>query len=345
VTAAVSERLANGSLFPGGRTRVEEQLQERLIAFFPAGERCHFLKTGSEAVAWAVRLARRSTGRLPVVRVGFHGWHDGLADGAVQWNDWDRAPVGLEIVPGSLDLRDFYLPASAHDLSIIVDLLLATPYAALLVDPIQLAEPGPDLSLLRMACDRSGAVLILDETKTAFRIAMGGVQQLTGVQADLTIAGKAMANGLPLSCVIGRTDLLGRAARAKGTFSSELSAIAASLATLAVMDEVEGCTRIAATGGQLIEGLNRVLLGHPAGKHLKAVAFRWPAMPHVHAKCDDAVAQRCRTEVLRDTAIGGALLLDKHTSFVGITHTAADVGFTTEAFAAALDSWLARQGS
>jgi glutamate-1-semialdehyde 2,1-aminomutase len=208
---------------------------------------------------------------------------------------------------------------------------------------MQLSEPASDLRSLRAACDRTGSVLILDETKTAFRIAMGGVQELTGVKADLTIAGKAMANGLPLSCVVGRAELLGRRSRAKGTFSSELAAMAASLATLAVLDDVDGCARITEIGGQLLDGLQRVLADHPVGQYLSAVPYRWPAMPHVHARSDDPIGQRCRTTVLRETAMRGALLLDKHPSFVGITHTKADVMSTTDAFRAAADSWVARR--
>jgi glutamate-1-semialdehyde 2,1-aminomutase len=343
VVEAVTDSLRSGNLFPGGRSRTEHALADRITSLFPGSDRCHFLKTGSEAVAWAVRLARRATGRRAVLRVGFHGWHDGLAQGQAQWNDWDWTEVVPGTEPGGLDLPEFYHPAGSQDLVSHLEDLLNRGFAGVLLDPIQLRHPERDLLQVRQACDRAGTLLILDETKTAFRIAMGGVQELTGVRADLTVAGKAMANGLPISSVVGPTELLGRQARAKGTFSSEQSAIAASLATLSVLDERDGCVRIAETGSRLIDGLNGVLAGHPVGQYLRAVPYRWPAMPHVHAPRDNPIAQECRTAVLRATAVGGALLLDRHASFVGLSHGEEEVEMTIDVFGRAADAWTEQE--
>jgi hypothetical protein len=105
------------------------------------------------------------------------------------------------------------------------------------LDPIQLSIPEIELRQLRTACDDTRTLLILDETKTAFRVALGDVQELHGVAADVTVAGKAMANGFPLSSVLGPANIVrAPGTRIKGTFSNERVVLAAAKATLDILE-------------------------------------------------------------------------------------------------------------
>lgn len=203
VVNAVHRQLLEGTLLPGD-SAIESALAQRLIPLFPGSEACVFLKTGSEAVAAAVRFARIATGRSQVLRVGFHGWHDGLIDGKVGWHNWDNVRSSSPPVPGALSLGyQTGLARAVADIEHRIRGPEGERFAALVLDPIQVPDPERDLPRLRAACSDTGTVFILDETKTAFRVALGGVQARHRVRADITVAGKALANGMPLSSVLG----------------------------------------------------------------------------------------------------------------------------------------------
>lgn len=321
------------TLLPG-RSDIEHTLRERLLAHYPAADTCVFLKTGSEAVAAAIRFARAHTGRRTVLRVGFHGWHDGLIDPKIGWHNWDNVRTPASDPPG-------VPPAAASGVEIdhartsddIAGRLHATDKPALatvVVDPIQLTDATRDLPRLRRACDDAATFLVLDETKTAFRVAPGGVQALYQVHADLTVAGKALANGLPLSSVLGPADLVRpKATRVKGTFSGERAALAAAHATLDALENDDLCTRLDAIGAALIAAVNDALADTPMSHLVTAVPYRWNAMPHLHAATDDPTALHARHQLVASCQQRGVLLLDGHNSFVNAAHNHDDIGRTT----------------
>ena len=333
VANAVHRQLLEGTLLPGD-SAIESALAERLVALFPGADTCVFLKTGSEAVAAAVRFARIATGRSQVLRVGFHGWHDGLIDGKVGWHNWDNARSSSPPVPGALAHGyETGTGRAAADIEHRVRQPAGEQLAALLLDPIQVPDPERDLPRLRAACSDTGTVFILDETKTAFRVALGGVQARHRVRADITVAGKALANGLPLSSVLGPAELICRKrARVKGTFSAERAALAAAHATLDVLENEDVCAHLSTIGSALIDSVNEVLQGTAAGGLVQAVPYRWNCMPHLHASSYDVQAQECRHALVADIMAHGALLLEKHNSFVNAAHTIDDVDMTADAF-------------
>lgn len=341
VADAVHHQLLEGTLLPGG-SPIARSLSKRLIALFPGAEACVFLKTGSEAVAAAARFARLNTRRSRILRVGFHGWHDGLIDGKVGWHNWDNVRASSLPVPGALAYGfEISQARTTAEIAYRVRHPNSSPFAALLIDPIQLSCPEIDLPLLRAACSDMATLLILDETKTAFRIALGGAQEVCGIRADLTVAGKALANGLPLSSVIGASDLIRtKDTRIKGTFSGERSALVAAHTTLDVLETEQVCEHLSAIGSALIEAVNGVLRGSSAGGLVTAVPYRWSSMPHLHADTDNAQAQECRRAIVAGAMARGALLLEKHNSFVCAAHTFEDIQSTAEAVRGAVDDWL-----
>jgi len=203
----------------------EVELAERLCDRIPCAEQVRFLKTGSEAVSAAVRLARAATGRDLVVGCGYFGWHD-----------WASRSAG---VPEGV--RQLYREVPFDDVPALEAACRAAgaSLAAVVIEPV--IERVPSLEWLQSArrlCDELGAVLVFDEVKTGFRFAVGGYQEVADVTPDLATFGKALANGFPLSAVVGRQEIMEIAG--KTWISSTLAGEAMSLsAALAVLDTYE----------------------------------------------------------------------------------------------------------
>ena len=244
VLAAVGEAAARGTSY-GAPTEGEVELAAEVCERFDSVEMMRMVNSGTEATMSAVRLARAATGRERVVKFagGYHGHVDGLLAEAGS----GLATQGIPASPG--------VPAAQaaativvgwNDLDAVEAALAEHEVAAILAEPIP-ANMGlvpPDdgfLAELRRLADEHGALLVLDEVISGFRVARGGAQELLGVRADLTIMGKVIGGGLPAAAYGGRRDLLSRVAPAgdvyqAGTLSGNPLAVAAGLATLAQLD-------------------------------------------------------------------------------------------------------------
>lgn len=233
-------------------TRLEAEVAERLIAMIPCAESVRFVKSGTEACEAAVRIARIATGRDVILSIGYHGWsavfdaakseHPGVPDEFarvihdVPYNDLDAAAK----------LFDF---ADAHG--------FLGRVAAILMEPTLIDAPAPGyLQAVRDLCHRYGALLIFDEMVTGFRWANGGAQEYFGVTPDLACFGKAIANGYPLSCVVGRRDLMAHATYASSTFGGEAVSLAAAGATLDFYKAQPVTKRMWEIGSYFIAGFN-----------------------------------------------------------------------------------------
>jgi glutamate-1-semialdehyde 2,1-aminomutase len=247
VTAAVIEAAQRGNVSALSTWR-EVELAERLCTMIPCAERVQFLKTGAEAVAAAVRLARVYTGREQVIACGYFGWHDWCSDAAgvplavrrtVDWVPFDEI--------GALDLA---VTAAG------------TSLAAIVIEPVIEQAPSAEwLQKARELCDKHGAVLIFDEVKTGFRVATGGYQEVCGVTPDLAAFGKAMANGYPLSAVAGREALMKVSSETwiSSTLASEATALAAALAVVEWHEEADICATLAETGREMRAAVDRAI--------------------------------------------------------------------------------------
>jgi len=232
----------------------EEELAEALGEKIPWLERVRFLKTGAEAVAAAVRLARVATGRDEVLGCGYHGWLD-----------WCQGAT--EGVPAAV--RNLFAELPFNDVAAGRELIRARAprLAAVVVEPVIVAEPTREwLQMLRVETERAGAILIFDEIKTAFRLAIGGAAQRYGVKPapDLVVLGKALANGFPLAAVGGRADLMAAASRTwiSSTLATEAVALAAARATLEVFARDDVCDHLHRIGTRLLHGLHEVQRAH-----------------------------------------------------------------------------------
>ncbi|MEO8561917.1 MAG: aminotransferase class III-fold pyridoxal phosphate-dependent enzyme [bacterium] len=247
VTRAVQAAAAEGNVSALSSWR-EVELAERLRVVIPCAERVQLLKSGAEAVAAAVRLARTYTGRDRVIASGYFGWHDWASEvrGVPRAVQGDTKRIAFDDV----DALERAVAEAGSKL------------AAIVLEPI--VERLPSEAWLRRArelCDASGAVLVFDEIKTGFRVAPGGYQELCKITPDLATFGKAMANGYPLAAVMGHASVMdsARDTWVSSTLASESTALAAALAVLDWHDEADICATLADTGRELRASLDRAI--------------------------------------------------------------------------------------
>ncbi len=262
VLAALGDAAAKGTSF-GAPTSGEVQLAEEVARRMPGVEMLRMTCSGTEATMTAMRLARAATAREPVLK--FAGAYHGHVDGLLAQAGSGLATQALPSSPG--------VPASAAAGTIVVAwndaeaLVAATDrheLAAIIAEPLPanmgVVPPREGfLALLRERADANGALLVLDEVISGFRVARGGAQELAGVRGDLVILGKVIGGGLPAAAVGGSAHLMEMLAPAgdvyqAGTLSGNPLAVAAGLATLELLDEA-AYGRLAAFTEQLADGL------------------------------------------------------------------------------------------
>lgn len=325
INTAVSKQLQQGMLFPSNHP-LYRKLKNVLGELFERADDAIFLKTGSEAVHAAVRLARTHTCKQLIVRCGFHGWHDSFVSPSVPWHRYDeQLPSGTD-VPGilSTDNNGGTIMWDGRDLDYLQTLFrnCGSDIAAIIIDPIQIQEPiGKNLLQIKEIAERGKALLILDEIKTGFRVSPGGVQQAYGIAADITVLSKAISNGFPLSVVLANSEIMERrkATKIMGTYNGELVSIVAALETISQINQHDVTTWINRMGIQFIDGINNVLQKLHLGNHVKAVPYRWPCMPYM---CFDSSPEGYS---LKDTFFSkliqkGVLMLANHPSFISYAH-------------------------
>jgi len=268
VIEAVITAARDGTTF-GAPTEAEVALAAEVAARIPSVQMLRMTSSGTEATMSALRLARAVTGRERVLK--FAGAYHGHVDGLLAEAGSGLATQGIPASPG--------VTAAAAEATVIVpwndfDAVRAAtehhPLAAIVAEPVPAnmgvvpAAPG-FLELLRDCARASGALLIFDEVITGFRVARGGAQERYGITPDLTIMGKVLGGGLPAAAYGGSRELMQRIAPAgdvyqAGTLSGNPLAVAAGLATLALLDGA-AYERLEEITSRLVAGLREAADG------------------------------------------------------------------------------------
>jgi glutamate-1-semialdehyde aminotransferase len=227
------------------RSPLHVELAELLQEQIPGAEQILLLRTGSDATTAAVRVARAYTGRERVARWGYHGWHD-----------W-AAPRRGGIPSAIGELTDAFSYNSSDSLKVVLE---AHPeeFACVIMMAAEIDEPLPGfLAAVRSLAHRHGAVFILDEVRSGFRLGIGGAQELFGIQADLATFSKAIANGYALSAVTGSSEVLRAAATTSlnSSFFRSADGAAAAIATISELKRRETIGHMWELGQRLQDGL------------------------------------------------------------------------------------------
>ena len=248
VDEAVRQQMTQGASFSLPHP-LEIEVAERLVDMVPCAEMARFGKNGSDATAGAVRLARAYTGRDLIACCGYHGWQDWYIGGTTFNRGVPRAVRQLTMT---------FEYNNIDDLRRLLD-RNRKRVAAVILEPIGVVEPERGfLQQVRDLCSREGCLLIFDEVITGFRMARGGAQEYFGVFPDLACFGKAMANGYPLSAVVGPREIMKHFEQTffSFTFGGETLSLAASLATMKEIAEKEVVAHNWEQGGKIKDGLN-----------------------------------------------------------------------------------------
>ncbi len=353
VTEIVQQVVAKGATF-FTNNEYGIRLAAEIVDAVPCAEKVRFVSTGSEADAYAMRLARAYKKRDKVLK--FEGGYHGMSDYGLMSLAPKRAGNFPQPIPDSAGIprsvRDEVLVAPFNDLETVASLIREhrSELAGIIVEPFQrLVPPQPGfLEGLRRLTEENGLLLIFDEVVTGFRFAYGGAQEYCGVTPDICTLGKAIGGGFPLAAIAGRADIMAhfdKAAVAEdafmtqiGTLSGNPVAAAAGLKTLEILKRPGAYDQIFKTGRALMEGFAQML----KDARLPARVVGAPPMFDVvftdrevkdyrSAMGDDAMLKRCNA-LLRERGI----LKGENKCYVSLAHTAEDVRFTLDAFASAI---------
>jgi glutamate-1-semialdehyde aminotransferase len=310
------------------------ELAERLVDLVPSAQQALFFKTGSDATSAAIRLARTHTGRSKVLRCGYHGWQD-----------W-CLPGDPGVPPG---VTDTIFEFSYNNPDQLSDLLRehAGDVAAIILTPVghgfdaQIEPPVPGfLESVRALADEYGAVLVFDEVRTGFRLALGGAQEIYGVTPDLTALGKAMSNGYPVSALVGCRPVMdaARSTFISSTYFPNGLSMAAALATLETLVSERVLDHVDNIGTQLAAELATIV----AETGLPVTQSPYPQMPFLYFdRTLDSGQDARRDRFYGDLAGRGVFAHPRHHGFLSWRHGAGEISHLLDAVRASAREALA----
>lgn len=251
VLNAVKDQLEQGTIFSLPHP-IEVLVAEKMIELIPGAEMVRFGKNGSDATAGAVRVARGYTKRDYVAVCGYHGWQDWYIG---------STPRNLGVPKATQDLT---LKFEYNSVESLDKLFKQYPekIACVIMEPMNFEHPKDDfLNKVKELAHKNGALLIFDETVTGFRYSLGGAQELFNVIPDLSTFGKGMANGYPISAVVGRADIMKLMEDVffSFTFGGEALSLAASLVTMTKIQNEPVIEKIQKSGQKLLDGITKII--------------------------------------------------------------------------------------
>jgi glutamate-1-semialdehyde aminotransferase len=323
VNAAIAAQLPDGITYTLPHP-IELDVAEQIVARVPGAERVRFGKSGSDANSAAIRLARAVTGRDHVLAAGYHGWHD-----------WYVATTSRNIgVPAAV--RELTGTFAFDDLGSLAAALAAQDgdTAAVILEPSGVTIPSPGyLDGVNELAHAAGALVVYDEIITGFRLGPGGAQERYGVQADLATFGKALGNGMPISAITGRAELMDVFDEVffSGTHGGEALSLAAARATLELLDDA-AYAALYARGERLRSAIAGAIAAHDLGAHV-SIDGEAPRTVVLIAEPDGADGLVARSLVQQEIAKRGVLF--NGSNFICLAHSDEDLDQAADAYDAA----------
>jgi len=316
----------------------QNRLAEKLRELIPCAEMTIFAKTGSDATSISVRLARAHTGRNVILRCGYHGWHG--------WCVETKGGVPTKLYEdvhefAYNDLGGLGRLLEAHQGTVAA--VIITPYGHPLAEPLQSPAPG-FLERVRQLADEHGCLLVFDEIRTGFRLALGGAQERYGVTPDLACFGKAMANGYSISAVCGREEIMKKAEKEvfiSSTFFPNSLGYVAALKTIEILQRERVLEDIWTRGQGFLDEVGRVVGRLNAGARLSGI----PPMFFITFDRDEAgVYKKRRAEFYTQLVRRGVFLQPYHHGYICWRHTDDELAKTVTAVENALETVVDRYG-
>ncbi len=305
--------------------KFQNELAKKLNELVPSSQLSIFLKTGSDATTASIRIARAYTGRIKVMRCGYHGWHDWCVEmkGGIPSKFYEDV---FEFHYNRLDELEALLETHGRDTAAII----MTPFGH--PNHQKMQEPAPGfLEGVRALADEYGAVLVYDEIRTGFRLRMGGAQELYGVTPDLTVLGKAIANGYPLSVVTGKKEIMSTAADRlfiSSTFFPNSEGFVAALKTLEILERDNVLEDIWDKGERFMNQIQGLIDSYPVGAELTGIA---PMFYITFQKDENGTYKKKRKDFYTQLIRKGFFFSPYHHAYISFRHTEEDLKKTLTA--------------
>jgi len=361
VIDATCKQLQRGQIY-AAQHELEFELSERVSRMIPCAELVRFGISGSEAVHGALRLARAATGKQTIIKFEgqYHGWLDNILYSLSP--DPNKAgdglhPATLPESPGQFNGADSHVVVLPWNNIEVLEQYLsqhASSIAAIITEPVMCnTAVVPPLSgyleAMRTLCTAHGIALIFDEVITGFRLSLAGAQGRFNVVPDLTIFGKAIANGMPISCLAGKEKYMGLIAAGKvghgGTYNSIPPAVAGAIATLDVLERDASAVykTVEVTGQKLITGIKGLAEKHGMPIVVQGYgAIFYVGFPSARTQPHDRQAiydyrsslgmdQNLYTEFVSAMVDRGVRIIPRGNWFLSSTHSDADIRATLDA--------------
>jgi glutamate-1-semialdehyde aminotransferase len=305
--------------------RYQNELAKKLRELVPCSELSIFLKTGSDATTAGIRVARAYTNRIKVMRCGYHGWHDWCVEmkGGVPEKFYEDV---YEFHYNDLTRLEELMARHGKETAAII----MTPFGHHLHQKMQIPKPG-FLEGVRALADRYGAVLVFDEVRTGFRLAVGGAQELYGVSPDLVVLGKGMANGYAISVLTGKSEVMAAAASKlfiSSTFFPNSDGYVAALKTIEILERDNVLSNIWEKGGRFLKKIQAIIDKYHVGAELSGVA---PMFFITFRKDEANTTKGRRTDFYTQLIRKGFFFTPHHHGYLSSRHTEEDLELTLKA--------------
>lgn len=328
---AVIEQIQNKGFCMSLTQPVQNKLAAKLRELIPSCEQSVFVKTGSDATTTAIRIARAYTNRTKILRCGYHGWHDWCVEvkGGIPKKFYEDV-YGFDY--NNLEQVENLLKEHGDDVAGII----VTPVGHPLGHEVEMPKPGY-LEGIKTLAHKYGAVLIFDEIRSGFRVSLGGAQKEFGVTPDVSVFGKALANGYAIGAVVGKKEFMSVLEHdvflSSTFFANSLSQVAA-LKTLEIMERDNVLGVIKEKGERFAKNVNKIIEQSKIPCNLSGA----PWMPFITFEHDSKkLYKKLRNEFYTYLIRNGIFLQPYHHGYIAYRHTEEDLRFVEKTIGEALD--------
>ncbi|MEA1972000.1 MAG: aminotransferase class III-fold pyridoxal phosphate-dependent enzyme [Candidatus Cloacimonadota bacterium] len=329
---AVIEQMQNRGFCFSLTQSVQNKLADKLIELIPSAEQAVFVKTGSDATTTAIRIARGNTGKLKIARCGYHGWHDWCVEvkGGIPEKFYEDV-YGFPY--NNLGALKNLLKEHGNDMAAIIITPIGHPLGA----KVEMPNPGY-LEGVKKLAEEYGIILIFDEIRSGFRFSLGGAQKLFGVTPDISVFGKAMANGYPIGAVVGKKKYMQVIANdvflSSTFFPNSLEQVAA-LKTIEIMERDDVLGVIQKKGELFGEKVQKEIDKCGMDVELSGVPF----MPFITFNKDpEKLYKKIRVEFYTQLIRRGVFLQPYHHGYIAYRHTDEDLDYAAKMIGESLNA-------
>jgi glutamate-1-semialdehyde 2,1-aminomutase/spore coat polysaccharide biosynthesis protein SpsF len=325
VDNAVIEDIRNGFCFTMVHP-IQNKFIEKIIEIIPCAEMGKILTSGSDATSAAIRIARIYTNKTKVIRWGYHGWHDWCYGGAGTDREVIGVPNGIINDILSFEYNNIHSLEKAFEEN-------KNDVACVIMQPFESSKELPEnnfLESVKKVTHDNDAILIFDEIRTGFRVALGGAQEYFNVIPDMACYSKAMANGYPISVLVGKKDIMevSKNTRISATFFPNTFPMTASLKTIDILIKNNAIEYMWEKGIKLVNGFKKIINDFD----IRAEIIGLPVIPMLIFKYDDEnINDNCKNIFFSEMIEKGILLHPNHHWFLSLAHTDEDIDQTLNA--------------